>query len=168
MIKNHVKLDSFVLVEGGTVISPALTTTRAYGNWLPEVFDEYTVAQELYLKSKVGDTSTLESHPGTRIGNYFDVNVFNKHNLKCWYINSKSAIMKRLIKYRLAELGDCSKKNGEQMLRVYTVDQIELYIRTKLDRSFTIGDMITEPKQIVITREDDVIRPAYEKRKGLF
>ena len=80
------KLDSFVIVSGGTVISPALTTTRQYGIWLPNVFDEYTVSQELFLRTKRGNESFLESHPGTKIGTYFDSNKFLKYELQCWYI----------------------------------------------------------------------------------
>lgn len=162
------KLDSFVIVQGGTIISPTLTTTRQYGIWLQNVFGQDIAAQELFLKVKRGDISLLESHPGTRIGNYFDSNEFSKYELKCWYIANDSDVMEKLVMRGLAERGDCCKFQGKQMLRLYTVDQIQLYIQTKIDRSFNFGDLLREPKQIVTTELSKIIQPERKKRKGLF
>lgn len=161
-------LNTFAIVEKGIVISPRLVTTREYGRWMSSTFDEYTVAQELFLKSKKGNDSLLESHPGTKIGNYFDSNKFSRYELQCWYIGSDTDIMKRLIKYGLAELGDCSKYNQKQMLRVYTVEQIQLYIQTKLDRHFDFGNDILEPKQIITQEADKLVMPVKQKIKKLF
>ena len=168
MAKRQDRLNCFVLVKGDTIISPLLTTTREYGNWLPEVFDDSIASQELFLSTKKTGTSLKESHPGTKIGNYFDHNSFQKDDLKCWYIGSDTDIMKRLIKFGLADLGDCSKYNDRQMLRVYTVEQIQLYIKTKIDRNFDIGNLVLDPKQIMIQDMNDVVKPIQQKRKGLF
>lgn len=162
------KLDTFVIVKGGTIVSPTLTTTRQYGIWLQNAFGQDVGVQELFLKTRNGDISLLESHPGTRIGNYFDTNQFTKYSLKCWYIDSNSDVMTKLIKLGLADKGDCSKYQGNQMLRVYTVDQIELYLQTKLDKNFKIGGLLHEPKQVVTTNIASIIQPAKERKKGLF
>jgi hypothetical protein len=161
-------LNTFVIVEKGSIISPQLLTTREYGRWLSATFDEYTVAQELFLRTKKGNESLLESHPGTRIGSYFDSNKFSKYELQCWYVESDSDIMKKLIKYGIAELGDCSRHNQKQMLRLYTVDQIQLYIQTKIDRHFDFGNDILTPKQIITQQMDKVEMPVKQKTKKLF
>ena len=103
------KLDTFVIVQGGTIISPTLTTTRQYGIWLQNAFGQDVGVQELFLKTRNGDISLLESHPGTRIGHYFDTNNFKSYLLKCWYIDSTSDIMEKLIKLGFADKGDCAK-----------------------------------------------------------
>lgn len=162
------KLDSFVIVQGGTIISPTLTTTRQYGIWLQNIFGNDIAAQELFLKVKRNGVSLLESHPGTRIGNYFDSNKFSKYELKCWYISSDSDVMEKLVMRGLADRGDCCKFQDNQMLRLYTTDQIQLYIKTKIDRDFDIGNMLCEPKQIVTTDISKIVKPEKQKKRGLF
>ena len=44
-------LNTFVLVNKDRVISPILTTTREYGNWLEKIFDSSICNLELYMKS---------------------------------------------------------------------------------------------------------------------
>ena len=170
-------LNTFVLVLNDKVISPPLVTLREYGTWFESVFDEYTSSMELYMKSvkKTGET-VLEWHPGTRIGKWFDTTEIHSAGLKCWFIMQDSTIMKKLNKLKMAELRDAipiavNDKEGRRMLRVYTVDQIELYIRATIDKRFSINKYISYPKQIKIRDNDldKLIKPELKsKLKSLF
>lgn len=170
-------LDTFVLVHNGKTISPKLVTIREYGRWFEETFDKYTSTQELYLRAKNEDGEVvLESHPGTKIGNYFDKHSFNQPNLYSWYLSQDSAMMERLKKYKLAEKRDviqfALQGKKYKMLRVYTVNQIELYIRTVVDKNFSIDKYIEKSSKKVCVKDSDfinMIRPKMEsKRKTLF
>lgn len=161
------RLETFQLVKNNEVISPALTTIRQYGYWFEKTFDKYTAEMELYMKSKkkTGE-SLLEWHPGTRIGKWFDSNTVSSEKLKCWYIMQDSYMMERLVKLKLAEQKDAipiavNDKEGRRMLRVYTAEQIQLYIRAILDKQFNMADYIGTPKQIKIKDSDfgNLIRP---------
>ena len=170
-------LTTFQLVNKDTVISPRLTTIREYGNWFEETFDKYTAQQELYMKAKKQNgESVLEWHPGTNIGKWFDKNSTNSETLKSWYIMQDSPVMERLVKLKLAEQKDAipiavNDVLNRRMLRVYTVEQVELYIRNTIDKKFEISQFLGIPKQIVVKDNNlgDLIMPKLDiKRKKLF
>lgn len=170
-------LNTFVLVNKDRVISPVLTTTREYGNWLEEVFDSSICNMELYMKSvKKSGERTLEKHPGTRIGKFFDDASVHDISYKSWFALQDSAVMERLVKLKLAEYKDAipisvNDKEGRRMIRLYTVNQIEMYIQMKIDKAFRIDKYITVPKQVKISDSDleQLIRPETDKtRKRLF
>ena len=153
------KLSTFIFVQGDRAISPPLVTVREYGRWLETVYDEYTCNYELYLKATVDGQKVLEFHPGTRIGQYFDKTEFNSKKYDSWYIYQDSQMMNRLNKMKLAEYKDIAPilsgdKKGLRLLRLYSTDQIELYIRTKIDRNFYIRDKFLQPKKIVLRKCD--------------
>ena len=57
------------------------------------------------------------------------------------------------------------------MLRLYTVNQIELYIQMRIDNSFHIDSFLTVPKQVKISDADlnQLIKPDIDTtRKKLF
>lgn len=168
-------LRTFQLVNKGEVISPLLTTTREYGRWFEATFDEYTTAQEIYMKSKKAGKTVLESHPGTKIGKFFDdnKNVFRDADLACWYILQDSDMMQRLVKYQLAEIRDAvpisvHDEKHRNMIRVFTTQQIETYIRTKIDSHFRIPKYIDVSKQVVVKDAEmhKLIRPVIRKQKA--
>ena len=170
-------LSTFQLVNNDNIISPILTTIREYGTWFEKEFDEYTAQQELYMKSKKNSgESVLEWHPGTRIGNWYDTHDLNEDKYKSWLILRTSPMMDRLVKLQLAEYKDAipiavNDVKHRQMLRVYTVDQIELYIRNTIDKKFSIAPFIDVPKQIKVknTDFDKLVMPRVDnKRKKLF
>lgn len=170
-------ISTFVLVYKNNIISPILTTTREYGRWLEEYYDNSIANIELYLKSKKQDgTTVLESHPGTRIGNWFDKQRFNSTDYESWFILQDSTMMDRLVKYKLAEKRDAipiSVNDGKhrKMIRAYTIKQIELYIQSNIDSSFSIADKTLKPKQVVIQDSDfdKLIMPEIKnRRKALF
>lgn len=175
---NNVFLNTFVLVNNGKVISPVLTTTREYGDWLEKVFDSSICNLELYMKSKKADGEiVLEKHPGTNIGRYFDKADLHSNRLKSWFILQNSVVMTRLVKLDLAEQKDAipisvNDEQGRRMIRLYTIDQINLYIQTKIDRSFRLADYLTTPKQVKISDTDlaQIIKPEKQgmKKKKLF
>lgn len=171
------KLNTFVLVNKDWTISPVMTTTREYGNWLEKVFPKEICDMELYMKSKKASGElVLEKHPGTKIGNFFDKTPVNSEQLKSWFIMQDSETMRRLVKLKLAELKDAvpisvNDVEGRRMIRVYTVPQIEMYINTRIDRDFSILNYITIPKQVKISDADLalIIKPEVNKqRKKLF
>ncbi len=144
---------------GDRVISPPLTTVREYGRWLETVYDEYTCNYELYLKATLGDTKVLEFHPGTRIGQYFDNTQFNSNRYNSWYVYQESAMMVKLNKMNLASYKDIApilsgSRKGLKLLRLYSVDQIELYVKTKIDKNFRIDKFVTSPKKITVRKSD--------------
>lgn len=153
------KLSTFIFISGDRAISPPLVTVREYGRWLETVYDEYTCNYELYLRATVGGEKVLEYHPGTRIGQYFDKTKFHTTKYDSWYIYQNSSMMSRLNKMKLAQYNDVAPilskdKAGLRLLRLYSVDQIELYIRTKIDKTFCISDKFLEPKKIVVRKCD--------------
>lgn len=177
MYNNLSQLQVFQLVNHDKVISPGLITIREYGRWFEKFFDEYTSQAELYLHSKKkGGEVVLEWHPGTRIGSWFDKNKFNNANMISWFIFRDSPMMDRLVKLNMAEYKDTvpisvHDEQGRQMLRVYTTQQIELYIRQNLDKSFSISKCLGVPKQIKLKDcdKDKVIMPKVANtRRKLF
>lgn len=168
-------LNTFIFVSGNRALSPALTTVREYARWLENVFDEYTCNYELYIRATVGDTKVLEFHPGTRIGQYFDNTEFTNNKYNSWYVYRESNMMSKLANMKLASYKDIAptlsgQHKGLKLLRLYSVDQLELYIRTKIDKTFNIGNYLTTPKKIVLRRKDfnDIVIPQVKStRKSL-
>ncbi len=165
------KLRTFVLVYEDKVISPYLVTVREYANWLEQTFDETICHMHLYLNSKKADGQVVsEWHPGTRLGSFFDNQTFYMPQFQSWYIGSSDKAIQQLVKHKFAELKDCSIYHKKSMLRVYTVDQIGLYVNTAIDRNFNIADKFIGPKQIVLSKSDmdTLIKPTQTKKKKLF
>lgn len=171
-------VDSFVLVNNNKVISPVLITIRSYGSWFEQTFDTYTTQTELYLKAKKEDgSSVLQYHPGTKIGKWFDSNSanFTSDNLQSWYILQDSTMMKRLVTLKLAQQKDAipisvNDVEGRRMIRVYTKQQLDLYLRT-LTRNNSFELPITVPKEIKVKDADmeKLIKPNFTStRKKLF
>ena len=174
MANTNNKLSTFVLVENGKIISPLLTTIREYGRWMQCVFDEYTSNYELYCKKITDGKSVLTYHPGSRIGHYFDVNTFTDSKYTSWYIYQSNTVMTQLVNFRMAEMRDCvavqvDKDTRINMLRVYSIPQIELYIKDNIDKHFNINEFFHPPKQIVLQRVDMSLlqMPKQTPRKSL-
>lgn len=164
------RLNTFQLVCEDRVISPILTTIRSYGEWFEKTFDEYTANTELYMKSiKKGGERVLESHPGTRIGKFFDDNQLSKSTLISWYILKGSPAIDKLKKIGMIEYRDVipMKHDGEQALRVYTVEQIEFYIRSTIDRNFKIAEFVADSKQVKVHQKDldNIIKPQFRAKR---
>jgi hypothetical protein len=166
------KLTTFVFTSGDRAISPPLVTVREYARWLETVYDEYTCNYELYLRATVGDTKVLEFHPGTRLGQYFDNTKFSSNRYDCWYIYQESVMMEKLNRMRLASYKDVApvlsgQRKGLKLLRLYSADQINLYVRTKIDRTFDINAYLVPPKKIALRKKDldYIIMPEVKKGK---
>ena len=173
-MKKSNSLNTFVLISKDDIVSPQLVTIREYGRWLQEVYDEYVCNYELYLRAKGSGDTVLQYHPGTKIGQYFDKNTFHDGKYESWFILKESSVINKLKKAGLAELKDTvpssvTDEKHRQMLRVYTTDQIELYVRTNIDKSFNIRDYIENyPYQIKLGKEgmQYIIKPTIEKKKS--
>lgn len=166
------QLTTFVFVLADKIISPPLVTVREYGRWLDAVYDEYTCNYELYLRETVDGDRVLSYHPGTRIGSYFDTTSFNSDRYQSWYIHQGSTMMYKLNRLKLAEDRDVAAvrahdKKGLRLLRLYSIHQIELYVRTKIDRDFQLNNFAGVPKKIVLRKSDMqyVIMPQINKSK---
>ena len=75
-----------------------------------------------------------------------------------------------LQKLKMAEQRDAipiAVNKGQKMLRVYTVDQIQLYIKAVLDKNFNISKYLGTPKQIKVkdTDLDKLIMPKLDMQK---
>lgn len=170
-------LSTFVLVNKDRVISPVLTTTREYGNWLEEVFPKEICDMELYIRAnKSSGEKVLEKHPGTKIGQFFDKIDTNSEQLKSWFILQDCETMNRLVKLKLAQRKDAipisvNDKLHRRMIRVYTINQIEMYVKSQIDNSFHIDKYLAVPKQVKISDRDVdmLIKPEVNvARKKLF
>ena len=170
------KIKSFQLVYKDNVISPVLVTTRCYGEWFSRHFDEYTAKEELWITSKTAEGDKgREWHPGTKIGRWFDKNCVNNPIFKCWYIPQNSKVMARLKKLQLAEFTDIIKyrsdtKEFSRMLRVYTVEQLVLYIKSNYNYNMDL-DLVEQPIHIKVTDKDleQIVMPKINKaKKSLF
>lgn len=172
MNQNKAFLNTFVLVNKDRVISPVLTTTREYGNWLEKVFDSSICNLELYMKSLKTGEQTLEKHPGTKLGEFFKKISVQSNLYKSWFAMQDSAVMDRLVKLKFAEYKDAipisvNDEEGRRMIRLYTVQQIEMYVQMRIDKSFHIDNYITVPKQVKISDSDveQLIKPEVDKTK---
>lgn len=166
------KLTTFVFTSGDRAVSPPLVTVREYARWLESAFDEYTCNYELYLRATVGDMKVLEFHPGTRIGQYFDTTHFNSDKYNSWYIYQESTMMAKLVKMKLASYKDIAPilsghRKGLKLLRLYSIDQVELYVRTKIDRCFNINNFLISSKKISVRKSDfkNMIMPEVKTEK---
>ena len=123
---------------------------------------------------KADGERVLEKHPGTKIGSYFDKAKISNPELKSWFILENSKCIDRLAKLKLIEKKDVipisvNDEQGRRMLRCYTVKQIELYIRTKIDRNFSIAEYISTPKQVKVDDIQYIITQEIKsRRKKLF
>ncbi len=161
------KLFTFCLVQDNKVISPPLTTIPEYARWLSVYFDDYIATDILYLNRKCDDGKVVsEYHPGTKIGQFFDNNSFNSFNLGTWKIQTDSNIMQTLIKKRWAQLKDANMN----ILRIYSVNQIELFVRQKIDPKFSIVGYYQNPRKISLVDSDidKIIKPETQLKKSLF
>lgn len=158
------KIRTFVLVYENKIISPPLVTIREYANWMEKYFDEYTCHLTLYINANKGGGTAAEWHPGTRIGQFFDHNRFSSSELCSWFIPNNMKAMEQLEQHNFAV-----KRDGK-MLRLYTIKQVELYLKNTVDDTFTFGNNIVPPKQIVLSKEDysSLIQPKQQVRKRLF
>lgn len=161
------KLRTFVLVYEDKVISPMLTTVREYAGWMESTFDETICQIHLYLNSKKATGQTVsEWHPGTRIGYFFDSHKFTKFESHSWFIPVTGKAMNQLEQHSLAEKKD--KSNTTQSLRLYTVDQIQLYVTNEIDKDLKVD--ILEPQQIVLSKSDMrlLVKPNIPNKRKLF
>lgn len=168
-------LNTFILQHQGKVISPHLVTIREYGRWLQEYYGSHIAKLELYLRCKLEDgTIGLQYHPGTKLGKWFDKQNFTDPELRSWYIFNATPSFKRLRTYKLAEFKDTiplsiTDKQGRKMLRVYTVKQLDFYIRNNIDPSFNIASCIEEPKLVKVRNLSELQIPEkVNRRKSLF
>lgn len=171
------KLRTFVLVYNNKTVSPPLVTIREYAKWMEGTFDETLCHMHLYLPSKKADgTTAFEWHPGTKIGGFFDTHQFKKAELKSWYVPMTGKAIDQLVQHNLADIKDRSIKLKDNpykfpMLRVYTVNQIEMYVRSNLDNDYYIPNAdIMSPKQVVLSKEEmeQLGKPVETKVKKLF
>lgn len=160
------ELRTFVLVSNNNVLSPALITVREYATWMEKYFDESICHLELYLNSKKNGGTVSEWHPGTKIGRFFDMQGFKKDELTSWYLPTDSKALPQLIKHGFATIND--SRSG--LLRLYTIPQIELYIKTAIDDSFNIANKILPPIQITLSQEDTekLVKPKIKAKRKLF
>ena len=159
---------TFVLVHNNKVISPLLTTTREYGRWFEEYFDEYTTQEHIYMKSlKADGTRVLESHPGTKIGAFFKDLRVSDPALLSWLIYKDNSAIAKIKKLGILENGDLVGNT----LKAYTVRQLDFYIASNIDSHFDISSEVMTPVQIKITDKDLplMVCPLVKKRnKKLF
>ena len=169
------ELRTIQLVNNGEVISPLLTTTREYGSWFEETFDEYTSTNKMYMKSRTKNGKVvLENHPGTRIGDFFDHKQFHLSELHSWFILQDTKAMETIVKYGLAEKRDAipisvNDEKHRNMLRLYTTQQIEYYIKTKLDKHFSIAKyIVSQARKVTVANSEmnEIIKPKISNKRN--
>lgn len=160
-------LRTFVLVNNNKVISPPLVTIREYAKWMEDTFDNSICHLELYMKCKKTNGETLlEKHPGTKIGQFFKTTKVSNSNLVSWIIPPRSDVVERLVKQGMVERVDARLE-----LRVYTVEQLEFYLRSNVDSSINLATECSMPIQIRVSDSelDKIKKPELKTRnKKLF
>ena len=108
------------------------------------------------MKSKTAGGTVLESHPGSKIGKWFDTRTFENTDYMSWFVAQDSLIMEKMRKLNMAELRDCVEVAKKRMLRLYTLAQLDLYIRSNIDKKFTFveNEIYLQPKQIKLRDVD--------------
>lgn len=166
------KLTTIMFTQGGKAISPVLTTAREYGRWLETLYESCVCDKELYVRQHVGEDIVLARHPGTLIGGYFDRNEFSNCKFMSWYVDQDSTMMTKLKNMKLAKDWDVppvmgGQKKGRRLLRLYSIDQIRLYIQTNIDRKFDINGKFAEPRKITLRKCDmsKIEMPAFRSSK---
>lgn len=169
------KLATFAFTHNNEMISPILTTIPEYGRWLMTQFDDYTCTQLLRIPRRCGSSLdiVMEYHPGTRIGQFFDSKDFKNANLYSWTIEQDSTMMQKLINMGLANRKDANNttgNDGRRILRLYTLNQLEYYIKTQLDKDFNINGKYIQPKKIALRKSDfkKMTIPAVKKSTSKF
>lgn len=161
------KLRTFVLVNKNEVVSPPLVTIREYSNWMEDNFDSSICQMELYLKTITANGSrVLERHPGTKIGNWFKRVSVTNPKLVSWIIPPKSEVVDRLVKQGMVERVDARLE-----LRVYTLEQLEFYLRSNVDSSINMATESLMPIQIRVSDSEleEIQKPELKTRqKKLF
>lgn len=154
------KLVPFVVVHNRQPITPYLITTREYGRWGLNTFDEYTAQLELFKKESKDGIPTQVLHPGSRLGVFFrDMNISDSR-LFSVYVKPGSYIAGKLEQYKLATNSDCNFIQPEGLevsakwIRCYTPEQLELYIKSSIDKSFKIAEYLMNPIQITVKDSD--------------
>lgn len=160
------ELRTFVFVCEGKILSPPLVTIREYATWMEKYFDKFTCQLELYLPAKKSGGVVLEWHPGTKIGRFFDMQGFNAEGYVSWWLPTDTKGMEQLVKHGFAIKGDARSN----LLRIYTIHQIELYLKSTIDSGFYLGDKIIQPVQITLTNNDvqRLVKPRLKNKRKLF
>lgn len=170
-----VKLQTFQLVVGNKPISDWLITTREYGRFMRKFYDERVCSYELFKQESKKGEPLMVYHPGSKIGKFFDNQCVTQQKYMSTFFKQGCSVLDKLYDMELANPNDFNyiSVNGssrEKLLRAYTPDAIELYIRTCIDRDFTINPVLMKPKQIKVLRGslDKIIFPQCDKsRKSL-
>lgn len=159
-MKNKAMLQTVQLICNKKPRSPWLVTTQEYGRFMLDTFDESICSYILFKQESKEGEPVRVYHPGSRLGLYFDKNEFSKPELMSTFVKYDSVVFTRLHDLKLASYKDFNKikVNGAQaqnLLRLYTVDQIALYIKQNVDYNFNLLSVLLNPKQIRV-RECDM------------
>lgn len=172
-MNNNIKLQTVQLVCQGKPCSEWLVTTREYGRFMMGYFDE-SICSYLLFKQESKDGEPLRVyHPGSKLGTYFDTNKFSRQELMSVFVKPASRVFSKLIEYNLANYKDfntikVSNYEPQKLLRLYTVDQIELYIKQNIDYNFNVSSVVLNPKQIKIKPSDlmQIIMPSVSNKSN--
>lgn len=175
-IKNSI-LSTFVFIDNGKIISEPLTSIREYGKWLQDYYGKDIASLELFSRHLEDGESVLEYHPGSKIGKWFDKRQFHEPQFQSWFINKDTVAAKKLVDGKFIEWKDfipisLSDEQGRKLCRLYSLAQIELYVRSNIDRSFRFSDLnVRRAVQIKIPKQDldNINMPRYTTgKKRLF
>lgn len=159
-IQQSVKIQPFVLVQNRKVISEWLIPTSEIGRVARHWFDEATVIQEFTKKESKDGVGTRVSHPCSKIGQYFKKNRYTAKKYQSAFFMQNSIVVYRLKDLQLIDSKDIKriKRRGSQvvelLLRCYTPEQVEVYVQSEIDRSFTMKDRMLPPIEIDISEAD--------------
>lgn len=168
-------LQTFQLVLGNKPVSGWLITTREYGRFMQNFYDERVCSYELYKQESKDGEPLRVWHPGSRIGQFFDTQCITQQKYMSVFFKQGCPVLNKLYDMNIANPKDFNfiSVNGEckeQLLRTYTPDAIELYIKSKVDKDFTIAPVLMNPIQIRVSRNamNKIIFPKCDKsRKSL-
>ena len=151
------KLRTFSVQNKNGIVTEKLVTSSEFGRWLTNVVTPDVYFPLLFLDGKDGPSY----HPGTRIGNFFS-NAKNKFNSRKYYsiyipTNTETFLnLKKLPVFSNKDISTNCKVGGrKRVVRTFTLEQIELFLNSTMNRQFNIKDWLGKNYIIHLTMSDE-------------
>lgn len=151
------KLRTFSVRNKNGNVTEKLVTSSEFGRWLTNVVTPDVYYPLLFLDGKEGPSY----HPGTRIGNFFSdaKNAFISSKYYSIYIPTDTETFQNLKKLPLFRNKDistnCKIGGKKRVVRTFTLEQVEMFLNSTMNRQFNIKDWLGRNYVINLTMSDE-------------
>ena len=151
------KLRTFSVTNKNGIVTEKLVTSSEFGRWLTNVVTSDVYFPLLFLDGKDGPSY----HPGTKLGNFFS-NKKNGFSSKKYYsiyipVGTETFLnLKTLPIFSNKDISTNCKVGGKKrVVRTFTLEQIQLFLNSMVDKQFNIQDWLGKNYVIHLTMSDD-------------